>query len=236
MWAVFAKSMKLYPHSRPEFARRLASPRGKVRRSKRVIDLTVAVIALALLGPLMLVIALLVRLMTGVPVLFRQERPGLRGKPFVMYKFRTMNSERDASGNLLPDDQRLTRLGKLLRKTSLDELPELFNVLEGDMSLVGPRPLLMEYLPLYTPWQSRRHDVKPGITGWAQLNGRNGIPISKRLELDVWYVDHWSLWLDIKILIITIPRVILARGVKLSENDEEVVDIGVRSSRVMPSG
>ena len=200
---------------------------------KRAIDVMVAGTGLLVLAPVLAAVAVAVRLSMGAPVLFLQVRPGIGGKPFVLRKFRTMTSEPDAAGNLLPDDRRLTWLGKILRKTSLDELPELFNVLVGDMSLVGPRPLLMEYLPVYTPWQSRRHDVKPGITGWAQLNGRNDIPFSKRIELDVWYIDNWSLWLDIKILITTIPRVVLARGVDLTdrESDEakhEILEQGVK--------
>jgi lipopolysaccharide/colanic/teichoic acid biosynthesis glycosyltransferase len=140
-------------------------------------------------------------------------RPGLHGKPFVMLKFRTMTDQRDANGELLPDDLRLTRFGKWLRSTSLDELPELFNVLKGEMSLVGPRPLLMEYLPRYTPEQARRHEVKPGITGWAQVNGRNALSWEEKFQLDVWYVDHWNLWLDMKILLLTIWKVLKREGI-----------------------
>ena len=149
----------------------------------------------------------------GSPVLFKQVRPGLRGRPFMMYKFRTMTDERDIQGRLLPDEQRLTKLGRFLRSTSLDELPELFNVLKGDMSLVGPRPLLMEYLPLYTPEQARRHEVRPGITGWAQVNGRNAISWEEKFRYDVWYVDNWSFWLDIKILWMTIVSVLKREGI-----------------------
>ena len=149
----------------------------------------------------------------GRPIIFTQQRPGLSGKPFTIYKFRTMNDERDAQGNLLPDEQRLTRFGKFLRKTSLDELPELFNVLKGDMSLVGPRPLLMEYLPLYSAEQARRHEVKPGITGWAQINGRNTLAWEDKFNLDVWYVDHLSFWLDVKILFITLLKVFKREGI-----------------------
>ena len=198
---------------------------------KRAIDVVVAGTGLLVLAPVLAAVAVAVRLSMGAPVLFLQVRPGIGGKPFVLRKFRTMTSERDAAGNLLPDDRRLTWLGKILRKTSLDELPELFNVLVGDMSLVGPRPLLMEYLPLYTPWQSRRHDVKPGITGWAQINGRHKIPFSKRIELDIWYIDHMSLGLDLKILLLTVPKTLLSRGVNLTESDDEVVDIGIQLGR-----
>jgi lipopolysaccharide/colanic/teichoic acid biosynthesis glycosyltransferase len=158
-------------------------------------------------------IALLVWRTMGRPVLFRQARPGLHGKPFVMYKFRTMRDLRDAEGNLLPDEARLTPFGRWLRTTSLDELPELVNVLRGEMSLVGPRPLLMEYLERYTPEQARRHEVKPGITGWAQIHGRNNLSWEERLRLDVWYVDHWSLWLDLKILWRTLWMVLRREGI-----------------------
>jgi len=149
----------------------------------------------------------------GRPVLFKQMRPGLNAKPFYMYKFRTMTNEKDEQGNPLSDEQRLTRLGRFLRSTSLDELPELFNVLKGDMSLVGPRPLLMQYLARYTPEQARRHEVKPGITGWAQVNGRNAITWEEKFALDVWYVDNWSLWLDIKILAMTVVKVFKREGI-----------------------
>ncbi len=180
---------------------------------KRLIDIIGASVGILLTAPVMLVLALLVRLMMGKPVLFRQMRPGLHGKPFVMLKFRTMTDQRDANGELLPDDLRLTRFGKWLRSTSLDELPELFNVLKGEMSLVGPRPLLMEYLPRYTPEQARRHEVKPGITGWAQVNGRNALSWEEKFQLDVWYVDHWNLWLDMKILWLTIWKVLKREGI-----------------------
>jgi len=163
--------------------------------------------------PLLGVTALLVLWQHGSPILFRQNRPGLRGKPFAILKFRTMTNARDAQGNLLPDAQRLTLLGRDLRSTSLDELPELLNVLRGDMSLVGPRPLLMEYLPRYTPEQARRHEVKPGITGWAQVNGRNAISWEEKFKLDVWYVDHCSLWLDLKILALTVIQVFQRNGI-----------------------
>jgi len=161
----------------------------------------------------MLYLAWRVRRELGRPVLFRQVRPGLHGKPFMMYKFRTMTEERDAEGRLLPDEKRLTSFGAWLRSWSLDELPELFNVLKGDMSLVGPRPLLMEYLDRYTPEQFRRHEVKPGITGWAQINGRNAISWEEKFKLDVWYVDNWSLWLDMKIIALTFWKVIKREGI-----------------------
>ncbi|MBU0490775.1 MAG: sugar transferase [Chloroflexi bacterium] len=178
------------------------------RFGKRLFDLTLAVPALIVLAPVLALLALLVRHKLGTPALFRQQRPGLYGRPFVLYKFHTMTNARDARGNLLSNEERLTPLGRLLRSTSLDELPELVNVLKGEMSLVGPRPLLIEYLDRYTPGQARRHDVRPGITGWAQIHGRNAISWEHRFVLDVWYVDHQSLWLDISILWQTIGKVI----------------------------
>jgi sugar transferase EpsL len=180
---------------------------------KRVVDIVGASVGIILLAPVMLAVALLVLLTMGRPVLFRQQRPGLRGKPFTLYKFRTMRDARSASGELLPDELRLTTFGKWLRSTSLDELPELFNVLKGEMSLVGPRPLLMEYLPRYSPEQARRHEVKPGITGWAQVNGRNALSWEEKFRLDVWYVDRWNLWLDMKILLLTIWKVLKREGI-----------------------
>jgi sugar transferase EpsL len=180
---------------------------------KRVFDVVVSATALVVLAPVMGLIALLVWRTMGRPVLFRHVRPGLHGKPFVMYKFRTMRDLRDAEGKLLPDEARLTPFGRWLRSTSLDELPELLNVLRGEMSLVGPRPLLMEYLDRYTPEQARRHEVKPGITGWAQIHGRNNLSWEERLRLDVWYVDHWSLWLDLKILWRTLWMVLRREGI-----------------------
>ena len=180
---------------------------------KRTFDLTVALLALALLSPLLGLIALAVRLTLGAPVLFRQVRPGLHGQPFTIYKFRTMTGARDAQGNLLPDAERLTPFGRFLRSTSLDELPELFNVLKGEMSLVGPRPLLMQYLDRYTPEQMRRHEVRPGITGWAQVNGRNAITWEQKFALDVWYVDHSSLWLDLKIILLTVCKILTREGI-----------------------
>ncbi|MAD54091.1 MAG: sugar transferase [Idiomarinaceae bacterium] len=183
---------------------------------KRLIDFTVALVALIVASPVLLICALLIRLFIGKPVLFKQTRPGLNGKPFNMVKFRTMTNERDEHGNLLPDEKRLTRLGKLLRSTSLDELPELWNVLNGDMSLVGPRPLLMEYLDLYTDEQARRHEARPGITGWAQVNGRNAISWEQKFKLDVWYVDNQSTWLDIKIIFMTAKKVLVREGISAS--------------------
>lgn len=176
-------------------------------RLKRLFDIAVAAAMLILALPLIVVTALAIRLALGSPVLLRQTRPGQHGKPFSFYKFRTMTEERDATGALLSDERRLTRLGRWLRSTSLDELPQLFNVLRGDMSLVGPRPLLMEYLPLYSPRQARRHEVLPGITGWAQVNGRNAISWEEKFEFDVWYVDHRSFLLDLRILALTVIRV-----------------------------
>ncbi len=180
---------------------------------KRGIDIVVSGLFLIVLSPLMLTLVLLVWRKLGSPILFRQVRPGLHGKPFVMYKFRTMTDARDADGNLLPDSERLTTFGRWLRATSLDELPELFNVLKGDMSLVGPRPLLMKYLTRYTPEQARRHEVKPGITGWAQIHGRNALSWEEKFQLDVWYVDNWSLWLDMKILWCTLRIVLMREGI-----------------------
>jgi sugar transferase EpsL len=180
---------------------------------KRLLDLTLTLIALVLLSPVYIVVSLLVWLKHGSPILFRQKRPGLHGQPFTLVKFRTMTNEKDANGDLLPDEDRLTSFGKLLRSTSLDELPELFNVLKGDMSLVGPRPLLMQYLPHYTDEQRRRHGARPGITGWAQIQGRNVLTWPEKFELDVWYVDNLSFWLDIKILALTGWKVLSREGI-----------------------
>ena len=180
---------------------------------KRVIDVVGASTALVVLSPLLAVVALLVRVRMGTPVLFRQERPGRNGRTFVMTKFRTMTDRRDADGALLPDADRLTALGRWLRRTSVDELPELLNVVHGDMSLVGPRPLLVEYLPLYSDEQARRHEVRPGITGWAQVNGRNAVTWDERFALDVWYVDHRSTRLDVEILAKTVSQVFSGHGV-----------------------
>jgi lipopolysaccharide/colanic/teichoic acid biosynthesis glycosyltransferase len=180
---------------------------------KRLFDFVAASLALLLLALPLLALAWLIRRKLGSPVLFRQVRPGLQGRPFTMVKFRTMTDERGPDGALLPDVQRLMPFGRFLRASSLDELPELWNVFKGEMSLVGPRPLLMEYLPLYTPEQARRHEVRPGITGWAQVNGRNAISWVDKFALDVWYVDHRSLWLDVKILWLTVRKVLVRDGI-----------------------
>lgn len=180
---------------------------------KRLFDITAALVALLLLALPLLALTLLVAAKLGRPAFFRQVRPGLQGQPFEMVKFRTMTDARGPDGELLPDALRLTPFGRFLRATSLDELPELWNVLKGDMSLVGPRPLLMEYLPLYSPEQARRHEVRPGITGWAQVNGRNAIGWEDKFTLDVWYVDHRSLWLDFKILWLTVKKVLVREGI-----------------------
>jgi sugar transferase EpsL len=180
---------------------------------KRCFDICCALAGVLLLAPLLLLLALLVRVRLGAPVIFRQERPGLHGRPFLLYKFRTMTDRRGPRGELLPDRERLTPFGLFLRSSSLDELPELFNVLRGEMSLVGPRPLLMEYLERYTPRQARRHEVRPGITGWAQINGRNAVGWQERFELDVWYVEHHSLRLDIRILFLTVAKVFRREGI-----------------------
>jgi len=180
---------------------------------KRFFDLLLASLALILLSPLMLIVSIFVAVKLGFPILFRQPRPGLHGQIFKIYKFRTMKNATDSLGNILPDDQRLTKFGKLLRATSLDELPELFNVLKGEMSIVGPRPLLVQYLPLYDAEQARRHDVLPGITGWAQINGRNAITWQEKFKLDIWYVDHWTFWLDLKILALSLVKVLKREGI-----------------------
>ena len=184
-----------------------------VPTAKRLLDLVLTVPGLILISPLLAAIALLIRVRLGRPVFFRQVRPGLRGEPFLVYKFRTMSDLRTADGRLLPDQVRLTGLGRFLRSFSLDELPELFNVIKGEMSLVGPRPLLMEYLNRYTPEQARRHDVLPGITGWAQINGRNALTWEQKFAYDVWYVDHWSTALDLKILAQTLLKTVLREGI-----------------------
>jgi lipopolysaccharide/colanic/teichoic acid biosynthesis glycosyltransferase len=180
---------------------------------KRLFDILLSACGLLVLAVPLLALAWQVRRKLGSPVLFTQVRPGLHGKPFRMVKFRTMTDARDASGALLPDAQRLTPFGRFLRASSLDELPELWNVLRGEMSLVGPRPLLMEYLPLYSPVQARRHEVRPGITGWAQVNGRNAISWADKFALDVWYVDHRTLWLDVRILWLTVRKVLVRDGI-----------------------
>jgi sugar transferase EpsL len=180
---------------------------------KRGLDVLIALVGLALLWPLLLITAIVIRVSLGSPILFTQKRPGLHGRPFLLRKFRTMRDAVGHDGRLLPDALRMTRLGCFLRATSIDELPELWNVLIGDMSLVGPRPWLMEYLPHFTPEQQRRHDVRPGITGWAQINGRNEASWDERLRLDIWYVDHWSWWLDLRILLRTAWIVVRREGI-----------------------
>ncbi len=185
---------------------------------KRLIDIAGGIIGLLILSPLLLVLSMLIKIKLGSPVLFWQNRPGLKGKIFTFYKFRTMSDRHDSAGRILPDKDRITPFGNFLRKTSLDELPSLFNVLKGDMSLVGPRPLLVEYLDLYSPDQARRHNVKPGITGWAQINGRNSLSWEEKFKLDVWYVDNHTFWLDIKILIKTIIKVLKREGINQSNN------------------
>jgi len=180
---------------------------------KRLIDIIGSTVGLTVGIPIIVFISLIIHLTMGRPILFKQVRPGLYGKPFVLYKFRTMLDLRDQTGKMLPDERRLTSFGRWLRSTSLDELPVLFNVLKGDMSLVGPRPLLMEYLDRYTPEQARRHEVKPGITGWAQINGRNAISWEEKFALDVWYVDNWNFPLDFKIIFLTILKVLKHDGI-----------------------
>lgn len=180
---------------------------------KRFLDLAISLCCLPLFIPVMAAVALLIRVKLGGPVIFMQLRPGLYEKPFYIYKFRTMTNEVDAFGKLLPDEERLTKFGLFLRKYSLDELPQIFNVIKGDLSLVGPRPLLMEYLPRYTAEQARRHLVRPGITGWAQVNGRNAITWEEKFKLDVWYVDHRSFWLDVRILGLTVQKVLLKKDI-----------------------
>jgi len=184
------------------------TPQNRIPISKRLFDIVSAGLALILLSPVMAVVALLVRIKLGSPVIFGQKRPGYKTELFTIYKFRTMLDTRDAAGKLLPDADRLPHFGRVLRSTSLDELPELWNVLKGEMSWVGPRPLLIAYLDRYSPEQNRRHDVLPGVTGWAQVNGRNAISWSEKFKLDVWYVDHWLFWLDLKILFMTFWKVI----------------------------
>jgi sugar transferase EpsL len=180
---------------------------------KRIFDFFGALVAIIILSPIIIVTSILVRLKLGSPIFFTQQRPGLHGKPFMLLKFRTMTSTKDSEGNLLSDAERLTQFGKFLRSSSLDELPELINVLKGNMSLVGPRPLLMQYLERYTPAQARRHEVRPGITGWAQINGRNALTWEEKFKLDVWYIDNLSIWLDIKILYLTVWRVLAREGI-----------------------
>jgi len=181
--------------------------------AKRIFDFLVACVLLVAFSPVMLAVAIVVLCKMGWPVIFKQVRPGLLGKLFTLYKFRTMKNDRDAEGKLLPDEQRLTRVGSFIRSASLDELPQLFNVLRGDMSLVGPRPLLVEYLERYSPVQARRHEVRPGITGWAQVNGRNALSWEDKFDLDVWYVDNHNLLLDLKILVVTLRELFRRTGI-----------------------
>ncbi|QAT41901.1 sugar transferase [Aminipila luticellarii] len=181
--------------------------------AKRILDICCSLVLLIILSPVFFLLFLLCKLKLGSPAIFKQARPGIHGKVFTMYKFRSMTEERDEAGQLLSDEIRLTSFGKLLRKTSLDELPELFNILKGDMSFVGPRPLLVRYLDRYTEEQARRHEVKPGLTGWAQVNGRNAINWEEKFKLDVWYVDHWNLWLDLKIFVLTFLKVFKHEGI-----------------------
>lgn len=185
---------------------------------KRSFDIVCSFFGLLLLSPLILILAWMIRRKLGGPVLFRQLRPGKNGAPFQMIKFRTMREATDGSGRPLPDSERMTPFGSFLRATSLDELPELWNVLKGEMSLVGPRPLLMQYLPLYTAAQNRRHEVRPGVTGWAQVNGRNSLSWDEKFKLDVWYVDNRSLWLDVKILFLTVRKVLIKEGISQENN------------------
>ena len=180
---------------------------------KRIFDLITSLLVLILLSPVILLLCLLVFVNIGSPIFFKQERPGLKSKPFYMFKFRTMSLEVGSDGELLSDQKRLSKFGVIIRTTSLDELPAFWNVIKGEMSLVGPRPLLMEYLPLYNKNQKRRHDVKPGITGWAQVNGRNAISWEKKFDLDIWYVDHHTFWLDLKIIFLTIKKIFLKEGI-----------------------
>lgn len=181
---------------------------------KRMIDCCLTMVAIVVLSPMMAAVAVLLAVANkGAGVVFTQTRPGKNGRLFKVMKFKTMTDERDENGNLLPDAQRLTKTGKFIRSTSLDELPQLFNVLKGDMALIGPRPLLPQYLPLYSKEQARRHDVRPGITGWAQVHGRNAISWKKKFELDVWYVDHCSFWLDLKIILLTVKKVVVREGI-----------------------
>jgi|SRR5215210_63743 len=197
---------------------------------RRLFDLAGASILSVLLAPILGALALAIRLTMGSPVFFRQQRPGYRGEPFEVYKFRTMKDAADTEGNPLPDEERLTRLGIFMRQLSLDELPQLWNILRGDMSFIGPRPLLMEFLRWYSPEQMRRHEVRPGVTGWAQVHGRHDIPFSKRLELDVWYVDNRSLRVDLKIVGLTLLKVLSMRGAQPAQTDAEVDDVGLHDA------
>jgi lipopolysaccharide/colanic/teichoic acid biosynthesis glycosyltransferase len=225
---VWQAHVEMYREMLEEHSQRERQPRASLA-AKRVFDVFLATAALIVLSPLLVAIAVVVRIFLGAPALFRQVRPGYKARSFTCLKFRTMTDKRDAEGQLLSDAERLTPLGQFLRSTSLDELPELINVIRGEMSLVGPRPLLMEYLAHYTPEQARRHDVRPGITGWAQVNGRQDIPFSKRFKLDVWYVDHQDLKLDLKILLATVVHAVRGTGVRSGQNVSEVDDLGLSS-------
>jgi lipopolysaccharide/colanic/teichoic acid biosynthesis glycosyltransferase len=209
-------------------------PQQAIAPSKRIFDLVLTILGGILISPLILLIALLVRVFLGSPVLFKHPRPGYRGLPFTLYKFRTMRDAQDASGKPLPDAERLTGFGRFLRATSLDELPELYNVMRGEMSLVGPRPLLMQYLDRYTPEQFRRHLTLPGMTGWAQVNGRNNVSWEDKFALDVWYVDHWSLWLDLKILLMTPLKVLRREGISQPGNATAVEFMGSQAQKDPP--
>ena len=186
---------------------------NKTPTVKRILDFVLSIIIMLVCLPVMLIVGLIIFLTEGRPIFFFHERPGKDGQPFKLIKFRSMCNARDAEGNLLPDGERITNFGNFIRKTSIDELPELINVLRGEMSLVGPRPLLMQYVDRYSPQQFRRHEVLPGITGWAQVNGRNTISWNEKFMLDIWYIDHWSVWLDIKILLLTVWKVISGEGI-----------------------
>ncbi len=197
---------------------------------RRLIDLTGASILSVLLSPVLAGLAVAIRFSMGRPIVFRQQRPGYRGEPFEVYKFRTMKDAVGADGEPLPDEERLTKVGVFMRQLSLDELPQLWNIIKGDMSFIGPRPLLMEFLKWYTPEQMRRHEVKPGVTGWAQVQGRHDIPFSKRLALDVWYVDNRSVRLDLKIVGLTFLKVLSMRGAQPAQTDAEVDDVGLHDA------
>jgi len=186
---------------------------NKTPTIKRILDFVLSIIIMLVCLPVMLIVGLIIFLTEGKPIFFFHERPGKDGQPFKLIKFRSMRNARDAEGNLLPDGERITNFGNFIRKTSIDELPEFINVLRGEMSLVGPRPLLMQYVDRYSPQQFRRHEVLPGITGWAQVNGRNAISWNEKFMLDIWYIDHWSVWLDIKILLLTVWKVISGEGI-----------------------
>jgi lipopolysaccharide/colanic/teichoic acid biosynthesis glycosyltransferase len=198
---------------------------------KVILDRVVAAMALIIFSPVMLIVAIAIYFRMGYPILFTQRRPGKDGHIFTLYKFRTMNSERDPNGNLQPDAKRLSNLGRFLRQTSFDELPQLWNVFKGEMSFVGPRPLLVRYLPRYTPEQARRHEVLPGITGWSQVNGRNCLDWERKFMLDVWYVDNWSLWLDFKIFLLTVYKVFKREGVNQSKDFSNPEFMGTESQR-----